>query len=123
MDRILCCFGDKRCEIVAHIPRINSSAMVANIVYTLKASNFILPEYHECGTNVKCIHLIKGVSYVIKLRLSDEYVLNSDVHLTRGLNAMHPNMFPRQLAPKTSWFKLDQLASGYKSIITPILVL
>ena len=26
---ILCCFGDKRCEMVGHIPRINCSAMIA----------------------------------------------------------------------------------------------
>ena len=67
IDRILCCFGDKRCEIVGHIPRINYSAMIAVFVYTLEASNCILQEYRECGSNVKCIHLIKGVSYAIKL--------------------------------------------------------
>ena len=66
-DRILCCFGDKRCDIVCHIPRINCSAMIAIFVYTLEASNCILPVYCECGSNVKCIRLIKGVSYMIKL--------------------------------------------------------
>ena len=60
-NHILCCFGDKRCEIVGHIPRINCSAMTAVFVYTLEASNCTLPVYRECGSNVKCIHLIKGV--------------------------------------------------------------
>ena len=44
----------------------------------------------------------------MRLTESDEYVLNSEVHITRGLYGMHPNMFPRQLAPKTSRFKLDR---------------
>ena len=41
-DHILCCFGDERCEIVGHIPRINSSAMIAVFVYTLEASEYAL---------------------------------------------------------------------------------
>ena len=53
------------------------------------------------------------------MHLTDEYALYSEVCLTSGLYSMHPNMFPRQLAPKTSWFKLDRLASGNKSFITP----
>ena len=43
------------------------------------------------------------------MRLTDEYALNSEVHLTNGLYGMHPNMFSRQMVPKTSWFKLDRL--------------
>ena len=66
-DRILCCFGDKRCEIVGHVRRINYFAMIAVFVYTLEASNCTLPVYRECGSNVKCNRLIKGVSYAIKL--------------------------------------------------------
>ena len=57
------------------------------------------------------------------MRLTNEYVINSEAHLTSGLNDMRPNMFPMQLVAKTSWFKLDHLAFGYKSIITPLLVL
>ena len=120
-NHILYCFGDKRCKIVGHIPRINCSAMIAVFVYTLEASNCTLPVYSEYDSNVKCICLIKGVSYVIKImRLTDEYALFSEVDLTSRLYGMHSNMFPRQLVPKTSWFKLDCLASGYKFIITPL---
>ena len=67
MERILCCIGDKRCEIVGHMLRINCYAMIAIFVYTLEASNRTLPVYRECGPNVKCIRLIKGVLYMIKL--------------------------------------------------------
>ena len=65
--RWCCCFGGKRCEMVGHIPTINCSAMIAVFVYTLEASNCTLPAYRECSSIVKCIHLIKGVSYAIKL--------------------------------------------------------
>ena len=53
--------------MVGHIPTINCSAMIAVFVYTLEASNCTLPAYRECGSIVKCIHLIKDVSYAIKL--------------------------------------------------------
>ena len=52
------------------------------------------------------------------MRLKDEYGL-----ITNGLFGLHPNMFLRQMVPKTCWFKLDRLDSGYKSIITPLSVL
>ena len=67
MNHILCCFSDKRCEMVGHIPRINCSAMIAVFVYTLEASNCTLPVYlyRKRGSVVKCICLIKGVSYAM----------------------------------------------------------
>ena len=87
MNCILCC---KRCEIVGHIPRINYSAMIAVIVYPLAmdASNCTLPVYREHGSIVKCIHLIKGVIRDKTMCLTDEYVLNSEVHLTSRLYDM-----------------------------------
>ena len=59
--------GDRRMWLPRHVPRINCFAMIAVFVYTLEASNCTLPVYRECGSNVKCICLIKGVSYAIKL--------------------------------------------------------
>ena len=57
MNRMLCCFGDKRCKMVGHVPRINCSAMIAVFMYTLETSNCTLPVYREHGSVVKCIQV------------------------------------------------------------------
>ena len=59
-------FGNKRCEMMDHIPTIICSAMidVSCNNFSLEASNYTLP---VCGSVIEHIRLIKGVSYVIKL--------------------------------------------------------
>ena len=58
---------NKKYEIVGYIPRINCSAMIAVFMYTLEASDCTLSVYRERCSVVKCIRVIKGVSYAIKL--------------------------------------------------------
>ena len=88
---ILCCFGDKTCKMVGHIPRTICSAMIAvafRVTPVLKLRSGVWLRHPP---NKGCVIRDKTI------RLTDEYVLNSEVCLTSRLYNMHISKVTHQI--------------------------
>ena len=84
---ILFCFGDKRCEMVGHQPRIISSAMIYSRFRVSPSTWKLRIVRYWCVAlshppNKGCVIRDKT------MRLTDEYALHSEVRLTSVLYGM-----------------------------------